>query len=259
MTSTANRAARRRAAVAAAVETADGHAPTKSAAGPAGSPRSSLAVHLLPLAGPDPRPARSRRSAPRRRRQQHRLVDGVRPSVHRDLDARATTTRCCSGSAAWDAVHQQLRDRPAGDVHPDPDRGVRGLRVHVHGVPRPGRPVPPHRQPAGRAATTWRFVPLLKLYGNVGLNGTFPRSGWRTSGSACRWRSTSCATTWRPCPRRDRVGEDRRRAATTRRSGGSSCRCRCPRWRRSRSSSSSGSGTTCWWRWSSSDRARTSR
>ena len=41
------------------------------------------------------------------------------------------------------------------------------------------------------------LVPLLKLYGAIGLNGTFLRYGWPTSGSACRWRSTSCAAT---CP-----------------------------------------------------------
>ena len=46
------------------------------------------------------------------------------------------------------------------------------------------------------------LVPLLKIYGALGINGSSRRSGWRTSDSACRWRSTSSATTWRRCPGR---------------------------------------------------------
>lgn len=50
------------------------------------------------------------------------------------------------------------------------------------------------------------------------------RCGWSTSGSVCRWRSTSCATTWAPCPR---PSSSRRRStarATSRPSGSSSSR-----------------------------------
>ena len=46
---------------------------------------------------------------------------------------------------------EQLRHHAAGDVHPDPDRGLRGVRLHVHGVPGTRRPVPDHRGDAGRA------------------------------------------------------------------------------------------------------------
>ena len=50
-------------------------------------------------------------------------------------DAATTTTKAVpAADPHGDRLHQQLRDRAAGDVHPDPDRGVRGVRVHVHGV-----------------------------------------------------------------------------------------------------------------------------
>ena len=47
------------------------------------------------------------------------------------------------------------------------------------------------------------LVPLLRLYTDIGLTGTSsPPSTWPTSASACRWPSTSSATTCRRCPRR---------------------------------------------------------
>lgn len=46
------------------------------------------------------------------------------------------------------------------------------------------------------------LVPMLKIYANLDMNGTFPAVWLAHIGFACRWRSTSCATTWPPCPRR---------------------------------------------------------
>ena len=92
------------------------------------------------------------------------------------------------------------------------------------------------------------FLPMLNMLGprSLGINGSSSRRvARRTSGSACRWRSTSCATTWPRC---------RTAVIESAKIDGAShfqtfwrliCRCRSPRWRRSRSSSSSGSGTTC--------------
>ena len=64
------------------------------------------------------------------------------------------------------------------------------------------------------------FVPILKLYRDIGLNGTFAARGWRISGSACRWPSTSCATTWPPCPRPSSSPPRSTEPATSRRSSG---------------------------------------
>ena len=53
-------------------------------------------------------------------------------------------------------LRQQLRDRAAGDVHPAPDRVVRRLRVHVHGVQGPGLPVPRRSSACWSSRTTSR-------------------------------------------------------------------------------------------------------
>ena len=69
-------------------------------------------------------------------------------------------------------VHQQPRHRAAGHVHPDPHRRLRRLRLHIHAVPLPRHHVRRHR----RLLIVPNFVamvPLLQIYGNIGIGGTF--------------------------------------------------------------------------------------
>jgi hypothetical protein len=88
-----------------------------------------------------------------------------------------------------------------GDDHPDPHRGVRGLRVHLHGVQGEELLLHPHRRPA-RHPQPVAFVPLFRSSSGCSAS-TAPswRCGWSTSASVCRWPSTSCATTWAPLPK----------------------------------------------------------
>ena len=126
-------------------------------------------------------------------------------------------------------VHQQLHRGGAGDGHPDP-----------RSPPSPPTPSPSCSGGAGTSSSSSSsallvvpnqvaLVPLRQaLRRRSASTGRSSRSGWPTSGSACRWRSTSCATT---CPACHWPSSSRRRStapATSPRSGGSSCRCRCP-------------------------------
>ncbi|CAA9375482.1 MAG: Alpha-glucoside transport system permease protein AglG, partial [uncultured Nocardioides sp.] len=124
---------------------------------PEGDPQPGRLVHLprprrggAPLGPPDagdrahvvPQPGRRRGGG---------LVAAVPPTVPvrrpqlRQLPARG------AGHQPGRGVRQQPRDRVAGDLHPHPGRRVRGLRLHVHEVPGPRRPLRGHRRDAGGA------------------------------------------------------------------------------------------------------------
>ena len=62
------------------------------------------------------------------------------------------------------------------------------------------------------------FVPMLKIYGDRDERHVPGGVAVPTSGSACHWRSTSCATTWPPCPRPSSSRPRSTAPATTRRS-----------------------------------------
>jgi alpha-glucoside transport system permease protein len=67
------------------------------------------------------------------------------------------------------------------------------------------------------------LIPLLSLHNNIGIGKGYLGSGWRIPALACRWRSTSCATTWSAC----RATSSRTPASTARRSSRSSPRSSC--------------------------------
>src|SRR5215213_4378551 len=69
-------------------------------------------------------------------------------------------------------VPQQPGRNPARRGDPDPGRRVRRLRLHLHDIPR----ARPAVQPRGRlliVPVQVALTPLVGLYGDLGLNGTY--------------------------------------------------------------------------------------
>ena len=162
-----------------AAQAADDGAETAVAMQPEGSParrlgRRIVLGHLPALDRPDDRPAHHVVPDPGRRRR-HRLVDASSPPGGLGPDARELHRGASRQADMGNAFVNSLVDHAAGDVHPDPDRGVRGLRVHVHGVPGPRLPVHPRSSACWWCRSRSRSSPLLKIYGRrSGINGTFP-------------------------------------------------------------------------------------
>jgi hypothetical protein len=145
-----------------------------------------------------------------------------------------------------------------GHHHPDPDRGLRGLRARLDAVSRPRDPHRRHHRPAGRAAADvadtaaqalqrrWRlfFGVPAKTYLGIWLAHT----GFGLPFAIYLLRSYIAGL-----PQGNHgIGAHRRRQRLRDLSSRSCCRspsrCSPPL----RSSSSSGSGTTCWSPWFSS-------
>ena len=173
------------------------------------------------------------------------------------LTCRTTTTLIVNAQPR-PGVHQQPRDRAAGDVHPDPDR-------------RRSRPTRSRSWSSGAASSCSSsivsllvvpnyvaFVPILKIYGNFGLDGTFPAVWLAHIGFGMSLAIYILRNYMATLPKHgDRVGQDRRCQPLPDLLPADPADVGARRWRRSRSSSSCGSGTTCWSPWSSSGRAVT--
>ena len=123
-------------------------------------------------------------------------------------------------------LRQQPVHRDPGHGHPDPRGRVRRLRVRVDEVPGPRRPV--HRR--GRAARRAAPVdlhpapPAVRPARAGDRPGRSWSSGWPTPATACRSRSTCCATSWASCRARCSSRRPSTARARSPRSSGSRCR-----------------------------------
>ena len=103
------------------------------------------------------------------------------------------------------------------------------------------------------------LVPVLKIYGSLEMNGTFPAAWLAHIGFGMSLAIYILRNYMATLPRTIIESAKIDGASHFQTFYRLCCRCRCRPWRRSRSSSSCGSGTTCWSRWCSSGPARTRR
>ena len=201
--------------------------------------RASGALYSLPALHPDVGAV-----APRRRlddaddRPAGQLVPRPRPCSERraggtccsgtSTASRSTTTARCSADATGNVPtiqqrsDQLVRDRPAGDDHPDRHRRVRRVRVRVDRLQAAARRLfIAHRRRCSPIPLQVALIPLLLMYVQLrrppddpvvrqddhGVPRPRPRRhddrgvADATPRSACRSRSSCCTTTSRRCRR----------------------------------------------------------